>query len=557
MAKKILLFLSTCREESPEYEYRCPDGTMVRGVQSNEAPVKYLLACYPDISEIICIVTEKAKQTAWERFCKEISKENPKIKITDVFCDGEDSEAFVKGPMPKILANVNSGDEIFLDTTGGFRNAVIYMLLISRILSYSGIPVKAAVYSNFQNKEIEDLSETMRLFDLVEGMQEMTSFGSVHSIKQYYEATGKKDGKIEKMLWAVEELTETVSLCRTEALDEKTRQFNDALKEAEKSEDLLFRQMLTAFKKKFGGQWNVISILNWCVESGMVQQALTIYTERIPAYLMQRGMLKLKPQADRNKLYEELKKKKYEDGDAVLFFRGFLNMAQKNDTSQCLADFLNNAGNQENMIYYIRNHRDMKHFFAGDICQNPEIEVGVQNVMYFLRFFYLDYEKINKQTIDQAVEQFKNKYKNLASQVMLKWIESKKNTWPKDIKKMINMLVTENTKILPAFFGITKEGKYEDTNVLTLENMEKLLPDSDYCLQCPYPKMKRIAKDYVYVKQLRNMANHANEKALGEGGELLEYLYKDGYQNLRDTNVKQISEMIKECIKHIEQEDDK
>ena len=69
--------------------------------------------------------------------------------------------------------------------------------------------------------------------------------------------------------------------------------------------------------------------------------------------------------------------------------------------------------------------------------------------------------------------------------------------------------------------------------------------------------MKRIAKDYVYVKQLRNMANHANEKALGEGGELLEYLYKDGYQNLRDTNMKQISEMIKECIKHIEQEDDK
>ena len=171
MAKKILLFLSTCREESPEYEYRCPDGTMVRGVQSNEAPVKYLLARYTEISEIICVVTEEAKRTAWERFCREISKENPKIRITDVFCDGEDSEAFIKGPMPKILANVNSGDEIFLDTTGGFRNAVTYMLLITRILSYSEISVSAAVYSNYNKKEIEDLSETMRLFDLVEGMQ--------------------------------------------------------------------------------------------------------------------------------------------------------------------------------------------------------------------------------------------------------------------------------------------------------------------------------------------------------------------------------------------------
>lgn len=553
MAKKILLFLSTCREESPEYEYRCPDGTMVRGVQSNEAPVKYLLACYPDISEIICIVTEKAKQTAWERFCKEISKENPKIKITDVFCDGEDSEAFVKGPMPKILANVNSGDEILLDTTGGFRNAVTYMLLITRILSYSEIPVRAAVYSNYNKKEIEDLSETMRLFDLVEGMQEMTSFGSVHSIKQYYKATGKKDGKIEKMLLAVEELTETVSLCRTEALDEKTRQFNDALKEAEKSEDLLFRQMLTAFKEKFGGQWNVISILNWCLESGMVQQALTIYTERIPTYLMQRGMLKLKPQANRNKLYKDLNKQEYEDGNAVLFVRGFLNMAQENRTLKSFVNFLKKSENQSNMISYIKMHSDMKHFSTKDICQDPQIEVGVQNTMRFLRFFYWEHDEADAWTIGQ----FKKKYKELASIDVIEWIKDKNKNWPKDMNKMINMLTTAGNAVWSTFLGISEGGDYKDKVVLTLENMEKLLPNSDYCLQCSYLKMKRIAKDYVYVKQLRNMANHANEEALGEGGELLEYLYKDGYQNLRDTNVKQISEMIKECIKHIEQEDDK
>lgn len=549
MAKKILLFLSTCREESPEYEYRCPDGTMVRGVQSNEAPVKYLLARYTEISEIICVVTEEAKRTAWERFCREISKENPKIRITDVFCDGEDSEAFIKGPMPKILANVNSGDEIFLDTTGGFRNAVTYMLLITRILSYSEISVSAAVYSNYNKKEIEDLSETMRLFDLVEGMQEMTSFGSVHSIKQYYEATGKKDKEIAKMLSAVEELTETITLCRTEALDEKMRQFNDALKGAEKSEDLLFRQMLTAFKEKFGGQWNVISILNWCLESGMVQQALTIYTERIPTYLMQRGMLKLKPQANRNKLYKDLNKQEYEDGNAVLFVRGFLKMAQENETLKRFVNFLKKPENQSKMISYIKMHSDMKHFSTKDICQDPQIEVGVQNTMRFLRFFYWEHDEADAWTIGQ----FKKKYKELASIDVIEWIKDKNKNWPKDMNKMINMLTTAGN----AVWSIFLEGDYKNKTVLTLENMEKLLPNSDYCLQCSYPKMKRIAKDYVYVKQLRNMANHANEEALGEGGELLEYLYKDGYQNLRDTNVKQINKIIKECIKHIEQEDDK
>ena len=413
--------------------------------------------------------------------------------------------------------------------------------------------MRAAVYSNYNKKEIEDLSETMRLFDLVEGMQEMTSFGSVHSIKQYYKATGKKDGKIEKMLLAVEELTETVSLCRTEALDEKTRQFNDALKEAEKSEDLLFRQMLTAFKEKFGGQWNVISILNWCLESGMVQQALTIYTERIPTYLMQRGMLKLKPQANRNKLYKDLNKQEYEDGNAVLFVRGFLNMAQENRTLKSFVNFLKKSENQSNMISYIKMHSDMKHFSTKDICQDPQIEVGVQNTMRFLRFFYWEHDEADAWTIGQ----FKKKYKELASIDVIEWIKDKNKNWPKDMNKMINMLTTAGNAVWSTFLGISEGGDYKDKVVLTLENMEKLLPNSDYCLQCSYLKMKRIAKDYVYVKQLRNMANHANEEALGEGGELLEYLYKDGYQNLRDTNVKQISEMIKECIKHIEQEDDK
>lgn len=206
MSKKILLFLSELRQESgkkSEKEYLCPDESKVSGVQSNEAPVKYLLQHYENVSEILCVVTKEAKKSGWDWFCDAIKKVKENIKIIEIPCDGEDSETFIKGPMQQILEKIESGDELLLETTGGFRNAIIYMILAARILSHAGIQITGAVYSNFQKGKIEDLSQTMQLFDLVEGMKEMTSFGSVEDIRKYYGQTEEKDEKIKNLLVAV------------------------------------------------------------------------------------------------------------------------------------------------------------------------------------------------------------------------------------------------------------------------------------------------------------------------------------------------------------------
>lgn len=561
MDKKILLFLSKLMQNSQKAEYLCPDGSWVTGTQSNEAPVKYLLRSYPDISEIMCVVTADAKETAWDGFCQEIQKENKNAKITEIFCSGEDSKTFIAGPMTEILRRINPGDEIFLDTTGGFRNAVTYMLLITRILSYSEIPVKAAVYSNYNKKEIEDLSPTMGLFDLVEGMQELTSFGSISSIRQYYRINDKKDEKIENMLLAVEELTETITLCRTGVLDAKTEQFNKALKEAEQSSDLLFRQMLTAFKEKFGGQWNVISILKWCVESGMIQQALTIYTERIPSYIMKLGLLKLKENADREELYQKLDKKEYEDGNAVLFLRAFLSMYQeKKDvgvqgTLNAFRELLKDPEKQRALVFYASVNSNLRNFSTKVICEDKTLEDGIRNVMLFLRFGYCENGRID----GRAIANFKKRYTNLATPEMLQWLKEKSGKmWPKDMTKMLNCLASVSQDVLLAFLeieGVTAEKLCKDKYVATLENMEELASASVFDVHCSYEKLKKIAMDYLYVKRLRNMTNHANAESLGDGKELLEYLYAQGYPKLEKTTLKQIGKIILSGVELIESGD--
>ena len=89
MAQKIILFLSELREHAQEVEYHCPDGSGVTGIQTNEAPVKYLLHRHPKISEILCIVTPTAEQSAWMLFQTSVAQTAAKVKCTLIPFRGE------------------------------------------------------------------------------------------------------------------------------------------------------------------------------------------------------------------------------------------------------------------------------------------------------------------------------------------------------------------------------------------------------------------------------------------------------------------------------------
>ncbi len=84
-SKKIVLFLSTLKPgilEKKKEKYTAPNGKEYEGLQTNEAPTKYLCDKYQkDIVEILCIVTDEAEEIAWKYFKKSIKKNIPKKKI--------------------------------------------------------------------------------------------------------------------------------------------------------------------------------------------------------------------------------------------------------------------------------------------------------------------------------------------------------------------------------------------------------------------------------------------------------------------------------------------
>lgn len=326
-ARKIILFLSDLKKGAEEQTYTCPDGSKVVGTQTNEAPVNYLLKAYPDVCEVLCIVTPVAEKSgAFEKLKTAIDK----VTVKDITFDGKD---FAAGPLAEIMSRMKKGDEILLDTTGGLRDAIMQLLLVSRALSFSGIPTVGAVYANYGAKQIVDCSHLIGLFDLVGGMQEMASFGSVKTLREYYnEETAEPE--VKALLDAMEELQENITLCRTGKLDACIKKFSEAMEGVESCEDPLVKALLPAFQDKFDKKLNIPGLIRWCINSDMLQQALTLYKERIPIFILKDrtdDLVERKPLEDmeswaQKNFTKDLSEKKDYETDEEFIFRRYLSL---------------------------------------------------------------------------------------------------------------------------------------------------------------------------------------------------------------------------------------
>lgn len=530
MATKIILFVSSLPPGGLRRErYTCPDGSTVEGAQTNEAPVRCLLKRYPQVSEMLCIVTPEA-EPAYEYLCRTLREDHPELIFRHIpYREGED---FNGAPLSAILSEVRAGDEILLETTGGFRNAMMYLLLLSRVLSYVGVRTVYAVYSNFSQKRIEDISHLIGLFDLVGGMQELASFGSARTLRTYY-GQAPADPAIGGLLTALEQLSEAILLCRTRQLDMRMKAFNQALEEAKSCADPLMRELIPAFRGKFGKKLNTVSLIKWCVESDMLQQALTVYTERIPTLIMTRGDLL---RWDQNAA-PPLPTKEYEDQYTVQFVSGFLMLSGSRSMPKEHVD------RTPALRSYVPAHieeilRVMEGAPAGI---PPELGRAVENLALILRLAYPDgggYRADWPERLppDKAFLASLGEFKNIAAspEGMLRNVGVYK-------REYLALLLEQDTCAEPM------RADY----VSTLQHLEGLLPGSGYEALCPVEQIKVVARDYLYIKTLRNLANHANDTGTFNQRRLMAYLEPYGYPPLETITLEQIHRALLDGLDHL------
>ncbi len=545
MAKKAVLFLSVSSPRSVEAEYACPKGPAVRGTQTNDAPVRYLLRENPAMREIICVVTRQAKESAWERFCSVVKEAAPAVSVIPV--SYEEDQDFSETAVPQILQHVSRGDEICLDITGGFRNASIHMLLLTRILQYRGITLTEAVYSRKNPPEVQDIRHMLGLFDLISGMQELTSLGSAGTLRKYY-GSEPEDPAIGALLTAMERLTEAITLCRTAQIQSRMEDLSNALIQAEDCADPLMRTLLPVFREKFGirikngtmkAGLTTPGLIRWCVKNGMLQQALTVYTERIPAYLREKGILTAGPKV------QPVSVQAYEDPDAAQLVKDFLHLSDR---------FLSSFPSAEvsDLRNYFAAHASdvISHLQNGTPLTPPAgIARGVENAVLVAETAYPNQGSLDPNWVlrlpedRQGLSALRERVRTVGAGSAAGLLRSVAKFPSGDL----DVLLERNGSRPPARSS-------RNSYVLTIRNLDSLLPQSGYSSGCSTDRLAQICTDYIYIKMLRNLTNHAGEEVTAEWDPMLDFLRERGDYIMPDElTMDGLKDMLDMCLSHLQQ----
>ena len=183
-----------------------------------------------------------------------------------------------------------------------------------QILRYSGFTIGEVLYANLNNtpKMVEDASELANEFTLIGGAEEFVSFGSVRQIQRYFGGAQPPE-RLQALLDAMEQLEETLRVCgnyeTTQAalhqLGQELHAYESAIRQAEdvSAQERFFSKLLPRIKQEYAplfsreGRSTPAGIIRWCARKGLLQQAVTFYTEWMPPYLVDSHLLTVRDES--------------------------------------------------------------------------------------------------------------------------------------------------------------------------------------------------------------------------------------------------------------------
>ncbi|OBZ32251.1 TM1812 family CRISPR-associated protein [Megasphaera sp. DISK 18] len=316
----MLLFLSEVHLDGDKKlslsPYKLFDGTMIDCVQTNESAVRWTANNLRRQQEQLdCLFYFSTKRTQ-EELCY-IDDENHEHRLTHEalflnrigpfaancvridYNERSQTEESVRQVLEMADAIRDFMEEhdwkpedvaLHADFTGGFRHASMMMLSVMQLLKYYGIGTTAVLYSNRNEKQVENVTDIYRMFNLISGADEFINFGSTREITAYMEGSNQT-AETKVLLQTMRDFTNAVRICRTGKIAPLAGELQEALQNFERAgaislQEKIFLRILAIFKMEYGSllkkDFTKLDIIRWCVEKGYLQQAMTLCTEWMP-----------------------------------------------------------------------------------------------------------------------------------------------------------------------------------------------------------------------------------------------------------------------------------
>lgn len=335
----LLLFLSPYRdgnqqEKYPYFESETKKEVIFTGEQTNDAPVKCLMSCAMKTSKedngkkvafhkILCIVTKETLtdchdgKTTYQLFeeklkayCKEenINSDFEICKIRYNKEDEEKNDTTTEARAMHIYSQIRSALNIdgpdkkktymYVDYTGGFRDISFLMTTIIRYLEFADIECKKILYAKLSGeKHIYELNCIYDMYQMINGASEFVSTGNAVQLRKLFEKENIPD-----LINAIIEFSNSMAVCDMSKIDKTVSDMAKLTEEVQEEHNSvyyeMFKSMIPMIREKMRlkevvkqGKINYPVLIDWCTDNGLIQQATTLYVEKMPFYYKEKGLI--------------------------------------------------------------------------------------------------------------------------------------------------------------------------------------------------------------------------------------------------------------------------
>lgn len=469
-------------------------------------------------------------QTAYEYYENLKNQISPNTELIKIPTENQDNTSRkIAEILNDICDYIGKDDVVYIDSAGGRRTTSNAIQLLVKLLQYKGISNPYSLYSdiNGAEKTISDTSAFLKMTDLLDGFNEFMTTGRSYKLSECLHYAERKldnvlkskstvedilhtmiefpekqlDSRVEELLKIMIEFSDKIQLGNIDNLDITVQNLKEKIQECEKITDedsielVILKQFLPVIKEKLLGdekRINYAKIVKWCLENYLIQQALTIFVEKIPVYLFEEQIIKYK--GDIRKAKEE-----------------YRSARQKKDPSDW-----------ETKVFYT----DMLTFVNFDVVQLKKwLQDGIEPTSEKAKNATKYIKKIEKNWYN--LSKIQNPDSKMTS--LLDYIREKKFT-----KKESFLNDLPNAKKVYEFLldiAETQSIEGDKTIYTKLQGIENIMSGAilpEYCWNCSSIQLASIYYGYIYVKAFRNQINHASsDENLTEKQK--EFLQDQGY----------------------------
>lgn len=446
------------------------------------------------IGKILAIVSQKVmnekndkyeNKTAFEYYKSEAKICFPNSKMIPIFLEDKDgNENNIAEILQNICSEIKQDDIVYIDSSGGRRTTSNIIQLLAKLLKYKGIKNPYTLYAdiNGKNNKITDTKNFLKMTDLADAFNEFMTSGRTKQLLSCF--SNSPSVEIKNLLSAMTEFSDRIQLGNIENLDATIAKLRKSISEfnsiesKKNIETIILKEFVPVIEEKLIGaeseKVDYVKIIKWCLDNMFIQQALTIFVEKIPVYIFDHGIIKFA--GDERKARVE-----YERG------RSKINPADW-ETSAFYTDILDI---QNPML------KELKGYLNDNI--NPRTEKCKE--------------------IASLLNKIEKSWTNLKIPVKYSYLNSVISEGKyKDFVRFKNALKGNNNilcKMLDIDSPIQHCNEMENSFYEKFRNIQEIrkgfVPKS-YVFKVDNEIIAQIYYGYIYVKALRNQTNHASSE---------------------------------------------